>query len=172
MNIIDLINQQAAFSRRTFGPGKRTEGVLEHLLKEIEEVRENPHDISEWADIIILAVDGLTRRGFSADDLAMAWHLKLITNENRTWPDYRNYGTDEAITHQPDDWPFDFPKGSILRYGAGPTAIMRADRHNGLEYHSRLYGRQCGGDQVGAYLIDVEVARDEDLAVFREYLCR
>ena len=40
--MIDLVahlTRQAAFSRATFGPGPRTEGVLDHITKEVEEVR-------------------------------------------------------------------------------------------------------------------------------------
>ena len=52
-NIIDAahIERQREFSLRTFGPGQRTAGVLDHIAKELDEVRKAPTDLSEWADI-------------------------------------------------------------------------------------------------------------------------
>ncbi len=49
-DLVAHLHRQREFSLRTFGPGERTEGVLDHIQKEIAEVRENPKDISEWID--------------------------------------------------------------------------------------------------------------------------
>lgn len=38
-DIIAHLTRQAVFSRATFGPGPRTKGVLDHMEKEIAEVR-------------------------------------------------------------------------------------------------------------------------------------
>lgn len=55
-----LVNQ-SAWSRQTFGPGARTAGVVQHIRKELREVRDTPSDPTEWADIAILALDGVWR---------------------------------------------------------------------------------------------------------------
>src|SRR6185369_15581595 len=91
--------RQIAFSYKTFGPGERTEGVVDHIRKELEEVLENPRDISEWADIIILAIDGAWRVGFEPQEIIEAVQNKLIKNEKREWPDWRTAEPGKAIEH-------------------------------------------------------------------------
>ena len=41
MDLKQHLIRQMAFSKATYGPGTRTNGVLDHLSKEIEEVRES-----------------------------------------------------------------------------------------------------------------------------------
>lgn len=55
------------WSSKTFGPGMRTEGLLKHIAKEMDEVRKNPSDVTEWIDIAILALDGAWRASFYSD---------------------------------------------------------------------------------------------------------
>lgn len=71
-DIIRHLERQRAFSLRTFGPGERTRGVVDHIRKEICEARAKPNDISEWADIIILSFDGAWRAGWEPRDLVGA----------------------------------------------------------------------------------------------------
>jgi len=87
------------WSNATFGPHNRTKGILEHLTKEIEEVRESPNDASEWADLIILAIDGAWRNGLNAQDIIKALLEKQKKNSERKWPDWRTRSADEAIEH-------------------------------------------------------------------------
>ncbi len=93
------INRQREFSEQTFGPGMRTAGVLDHIAKELDEVRDAPHDVSEWADIIILAIDGAWRAGCGAQEVIDAVHSKQARNEARTWPDWRTAEPGKAIEH-------------------------------------------------------------------------
>lgn len=58
--LAEFIEVHSKWSRSTFGEGKRPGGVTAHLLKELLEVRWSD-DPKEWADIIILGVDGLWR---------------------------------------------------------------------------------------------------------------
>lgn len=96
----DDLDEQREWSDRTFGPGRRTEGVLKHIEKEVEEVRRtNGEDLSEWIDLIILAVDGATRAGFSGEQVTLAYHQKMRENRDRRWPDWRNFSEDEPIEH-------------------------------------------------------------------------
>lgn len=95
---------QHEFSLATFGPGSRTAGVLDHIEKELIEIRDAPHDIAEWADLLILAFDGAMRNGHSPQDIIDAIKAKQKVNEGRTWPDWRTQDPDKAITHvRPDD---------------------------------------------------------------------
>lgn len=103
-----MLARQAAVSRATFGPGERREGILQHIQKEIEEFRAEG-DISEAADIVILAHDLLLRRlaakmpnsNFDAVAIAAATAVrsKMNINEQRVWPDWRGYDQDTAIEH-------------------------------------------------------------------------
>lgn len=60
-----LINDHAKWSQETFGGDDERDciGPLEHLKKEIEEVKQNPADVTEWADMFLLYLDGLRRAG-------------------------------------------------------------------------------------------------------------
>lgn len=90
--------RQMVFSRATFGPGTRLEGVLDHMTKEISEVQNSGGDPKEWVDLVILALDGLTRRlwaasnyQITADEVAKLAVDEIIfkqaKNERRNWPD-------------------------------------------------------------------------------------
>lgn len=98
-NIVDFLQDQAAFSEKTFGPGERLNGVLSHLRKELAEIDNNPKDLSEWIDVILLALDGARRQGFSFREIIETLMYKLAKNKLRKWPDWRNHGTDEPIEH-------------------------------------------------------------------------
>ena len=110
MNLKQHLIRQMVFSKATFGPGKRTNGVLDHISKEIDEVRESNGSPEEWVDLVILSLDGLTRAlwgdnedGWSAD-IAAEQAVSLIknkqaVNEGRDWPDWRSSDPEKAIEH-------------------------------------------------------------------------
>ena len=102
--------RQIAFSRATFGPGQLTAGVIDHIREELVEVEEAGGTPEEWVDVVILALDGLTRSilyaplGFSSTDEAAAQAAHMIRekqgiNEQRRWPDWRTAKLGEAIEH-------------------------------------------------------------------------
>ena len=62
MDLRQHLIRQMAFSHATFGGGERTEGVVDHISKELDEVIEAGGESSEWVDVVILALDGSTRR--------------------------------------------------------------------------------------------------------------
>lgn len=95
----DHLERQRDFSLRTFGPGVRTAGVLDHIRKELVEVEVDPTDASEWADIIILAFDGAMRNGIAPQSIIDAIKKKQTINENRVWPDWRTADPNAAIEH-------------------------------------------------------------------------
>lgn len=108
----NLVHKAAAFSRATFGPGERTEGVIDHMTKEFKEIlsEDTPGGrAEEWVDEVILAIDGLTR-ALQADDSnkSLDWvasdAVAMITakynkNEMRNWPDWRTADPNKAIEH-------------------------------------------------------------------------
>src|SRR5688572_13137595 len=99
MNIIAYLDRQIAFSEKTFGPGSRTKGVIDHIRKELDEIEADPSDLSEWIDVVILAFDGAWRSGHSARAIITALKEKQLKNEGRTWPDWRTADPNKAIEH-------------------------------------------------------------------------
>ena len=101
MSAIDVehLRRQREFSERTFGPGARTKGVLDHIRKELAEIEDAPADLSEWADVVILALDGAWRAGHEPHEIIAAIKAKQARNEAREWPDWRTAPADQAIEH-------------------------------------------------------------------------
>lgn len=102
--------RQMAFSHATFGPGERQKGVIDHIRKELVEVEDSDGNASEWVDVVILALDGLTRRlafvnGDRRDPASVASEAvamivgKQTRNEARVWPDWRKVDSNKAIEH-------------------------------------------------------------------------
>ncbi|ATW60835.1 hypothetical protein SEA_BENTHERDUNTHAT_65 [Gordonia phage BENtherdunthat] len=116
-NVIDAkhIARQREFSLRTFGPGLRTEGVIDHIAKELDEIRGAPTDLSEWADVIILAFDGAQRTGADPQAILDAIVAKQTKNEARQWPDWRTQEPGKAIEHVRDHLPDEEPHYSCTR---------------------------------------------------------
>ncbi len=102
-DLVAHINRAKAFSERTFGPGARTAGVVAHIRKELAEIEAAPDDLSEWIDVVILALDGAWRAGYSAEQIVDALAAKQAKNEARTWPDWRTAPADGPIEHVRDE---------------------------------------------------------------------
>lgn len=98
-DLIAHIERARAFSERTFGPGARTAGVIAHIRKELAEIEAAPDDLSEWIDVVILALDGAWRAGYSAEQIVEALAGKQSKNEARKWPDWRTAPADGPIEH-------------------------------------------------------------------------
>jgi len=98
-DLVTHLDRQRAFSLRTFGPGLRTKGVVDHIKKELKEIEANPGDLDEFIDVAMLAFDGAWRSGFEPSQIAAAFEAKLTKNENRTWPDWRTADPEKAIEH-------------------------------------------------------------------------
>lgn len=95
----EYYERQITWSRETFGPALRTKGVIDHIRKELREIEQEPHDLSEWIDVVILAMDGFWRHGGNAADLLPALLAKQKKNMARDWPDWRTMSEDHAIEH-------------------------------------------------------------------------
>jgi hypothetical protein len=98
-DLVAHLARQRAFSLKTFGPGARHKMVLDHIEKELKEIRDVPYDVTEWIDLVLLAFDGALRTGASPRDVANALKDKLTINERRDWPDWRVKDPNKAITH-------------------------------------------------------------------------
>lgn len=112
-DLIAHLKRQIAFSRGTFGPGERRDGVIDHIRKELDEIKAGNGDPKEWVDIVILGFDGLWRSlhaGTSDDGYRLDWEdiphtmtalleAKHAKNEQRDWPDWRAADPNKAIEH-------------------------------------------------------------------------
>lgn len=98
-DLLHYLKRQIAFSERTFGPGHRTAGILDHIRKELVEIEGAPLDLEEWIDVVMLALDGAWRTGASPDQIVMQLVIKLEKNKARTWPDWRTVPEGKAIEH-------------------------------------------------------------------------
>ena len=83
-------NEKGRWSDETFGLNDETKGpnfetLCLHIEKELAEVRDKPQDLSEWVDIILLAMDGYYRYG--GRDLGVDLDRKHYLNQCRKWPD-------------------------------------------------------------------------------------
>lgn len=98
-NLLTHLHRQREWSEATFGPGDRRKGIVDHLRKELQEIENNPKDIFEWIDVILLGLDGAWRAGHTPEQIVEALAAKQAKNESRVWPDWRTQSTDKAIEH-------------------------------------------------------------------------
>lgn len=96
---VEHLERQREWSRATFGPGPRAAGVVDHIRKELREIEADPTDLTEWVDVVILALDGAWRAGYDPEQIIAAIKGKQARNEARTWPDWRTQSEDRAIEH-------------------------------------------------------------------------
>jgi hypothetical protein len=89
-DIESYFRRQIWWSENTFGPALRTKGVIDHIRKELTEIEREPHDLSEWIDVVILAMDGFWRHGGNASDLLPALLAKQRKNMAPVRPDARH----------------------------------------------------------------------------------
>jgi hypothetical protein len=124
------LHHQAAWSAQTFGPGDRTVGVVDHIRKELDEVLANPTDVSEWIDVVILALDGAWRVGATPEQIIAALVAKQTKNEGRQWPDWRTAEPGKAIEHIRAELPAHLttdPTDPRLTHGNDDTPQPQAD---------------------------------------------
>ena len=84
--LTDYIKRQEEWSAKTFGHGVRTKGITAHIRLELEEIEAKPHDVEEWIDVVILALDGAWRAGYSPDQIVAALESKQAVNFQRMYP--------------------------------------------------------------------------------------
>ena len=85
VDISTVITWQRNWSLRTFGRGKRTEGLCRHIEKELAEIRAKPDDVEEWIDVMLLAMDGAWRAGATPAEVEKALIRKQDKNFDRKW---------------------------------------------------------------------------------------
>lgn len=99
-NLVDHLIRQREFSLLTFGPGERSGMNIKHIRKELVEIEEDPFNIVEWIDVVLLALDGAMRHGATPVEVCDALRSKLAKNMQRDWPDWRTSDKDAPIEHK------------------------------------------------------------------------
>lgn len=79
-----LQDRVAAFQQDRF-PAQPLEGKLAHLVREAKELHDNPSDLSEWADVVILIFGAAAQAGLDTVELGNAALAKLTICESRQW---------------------------------------------------------------------------------------
>ena len=85
MILENWIEKHVKWSQATFGTGCDDNGIIDHIEKELVEITRSPGDLEEWIDVIILAIDGASRNGFSPAEIGVCLEMKRIKNANREW---------------------------------------------------------------------------------------
>lgn len=96
---MNVMARQIDWSKRTFGPDRRTLGITEHIALELDEIKAEPDDLEEWVDVMILGFDGAWRTGHSPTEILEAYERKMNKNFARKWPKYEQGSEDQAILH-------------------------------------------------------------------------
>jgi hypothetical protein len=86
VNLIEWLGRHIEWSRKTFGEGRRVHGLCTHIESELAEIKADPGDLMEWIDVVILALDGAWRAGYTAEEIVTALQKKQEINELRKYP--------------------------------------------------------------------------------------
>lgn len=80
-----FINQKLLWSIKTFGIDLSPHGIVDHIRRELLEIVAQPHDLKEWVDVILIALDGASRAGFTGAEIVRAMVEKMEVNRARRW---------------------------------------------------------------------------------------
>ena len=100
------LERQIAFSRASFGPGKRRESTIASIREQLAAIEDGQPPNAAWTNILILAVEGLWRNGAypmppimdtpkAAENVIYSLLRQQAENEYlaekdpRDWPDWR-----------------------------------------------------------------------------------
>lgn len=99
MDLLEFVKDFKDWNLETYGPGERTKGHIDHITKELVEIESDPTDTLEWVDVILLAMSGALRHGYTPEELVAAIEAKHAKNKARQWPDWRTADPNKAIEH-------------------------------------------------------------------------
>lgn len=84
-NLIDLLRKQQEFSQQVYGPHP-TRNVMVCIKMELQRVIDNPDDVLQWADVLLMVFDGAMHRGFTPEEIAAAMEKSLNSQLHRPVP--------------------------------------------------------------------------------------
>ena len=83
--IRSFLNRHIIWSRGTFGEKYSHKRICNHIRMELEEIEASPRDLTEWVDVMFLAIDGAWRAGYTKEQIEDAMHMKQRINRERKW---------------------------------------------------------------------------------------
>lgn len=92
-----LFNSVTDWQFATFGKRSNPKPPIHHLLKEVNELLENPSDLSEYADCFFLLFNAAAEAGYTSEHLLKAIADKLEVNRKRKWGKADSNGVVEHI---------------------------------------------------------------------------
>lgn len=92
-----LYNQVVNWQFATFGKRSNPKPPIHHLAKEVNELLENPTDLSEYADCFFLLFNAAAEAGYTSEQLLIAIADKLEVNRKRKWGKADSDGVVEHI---------------------------------------------------------------------------
>jgi hypothetical protein len=102
LNLTTYLKKHINWSKQAFGEGENTVGLCRHITKELEEIKQNPDDVVEYADVLILLLDMLWRNGHTAEEFVTALKQKQQINFQRKWHT-ENFQTGQPVEHVKED---------------------------------------------------------------------
>ena len=86
---LSFLDNVSTFNNRTFGNftlEEKANSLVKHIRSECDEIEENPTDLDEWIDVVILAMDALLRKE-EPEQILLRWARKMSNNASRDWPE-------------------------------------------------------------------------------------
>lgn len=99
MNLETYLNNHRNWSLEKLGPGSHVKSLIAHIGKELAEIEAAPTDLYEWIDVVILALDGAWRAGYSPKDICTALATKQRRNMARELPDPKAHPEGAPFQH-------------------------------------------------------------------------
>lgn len=97
LQLVEYIRKHQAWSRKTFGPGDRKEGLTTHLKLEIQELIESDYSLKECVDVLIIGIDIALNAGYAPMQIADQLCRKQALNAQRAWP--KNTPAGQPVEH-------------------------------------------------------------------------
>lgn len=102
---LNFASDHARWSQAQFGSDTERDwtGPLAHMEREIVEVKAQPTDTFEWADMLLLLLDASRRAGIPAAQLLTSAEQKLEINKSRAWGKPNADGSVEHVRTTPKE---------------------------------------------------------------------
>lgn len=96
MNINLFQNKVSDWANSTF-PNSSLNSKLLHIKEELDEILENPQDIKEWADVLLIYMHAAKSQGFTLSDIFKSAEDKFIEIQSRKW---KNPDKNRVVRHE------------------------------------------------------------------------
>ena len=86
MSLGEFFDRKYKWSLKTFGEKPNAAPLIKHVRREVKECADQPGDLIEWVDVVLLALDGAARYAHAnGHEFVAAMMGKQIVNCRRKW---------------------------------------------------------------------------------------